>query len=121
VTRLPLLLLGLALVLPATGSALTVGGAVSGTGKATTFWIVTGGEVVQGGAFDMNFACYGCYVRFTVETSAITVVQNGAEQTLAPGSYQIPGYVGFIGITTSGPHDFFLELHGEGPVSPWAP
>lgn len=98
-----------------------VGGAIQGAGTVSTYYIVTGGFYAEGGAFDANFACYGCYVRLTIESGTYELAQNGAVVELAPGTYQISGFVGYIGITTNGLHDFFLEIHGEGAVDPWSP
>jgi len=122
VPRLAFALLALAtLALPAALADPVVPGAISGTAHATTYYVVGGGASWSGGAFTQSFACSGCYVRFTVDTSALTVVQNGAETTLAPGSYQIAGFDGFLGITVNGYRDFFLEIHGAGEIAPWLP
>ena len=118
--RLALLLLAVAFLAPA-AAAPTVGGVVSGAGQVSTYYVVAGGQYWGGGAFDANLACYGCYVRFTLDSGTMTLVQNGAVVQLPPGQYQIPGFVGYIGITTQGPHDFFFEIHGEGPLAPWSP
>ncbi|MEA3199037.1 MAG: hypothetical protein QOE90_465 [Thermoplasmata archaeon] len=118
---LVLLLVLVALPLPHAAAATTVPGAIHGAGTVSTFYVKTGGEFFEGGAFDWNFACAGCYVRFTVVSGTFDVVQNGAIVALAPGSYQIPGFAGYIGMTVNGPHDFFWEIHGTGQVSPWSP
>jgi hypothetical protein len=110
-----------ALAAAQTVDAATIPGLVSGTAKVSDFYIASGGQTFEGGAFETNLVCHACYVRLTVVTSSITLVQDGAERTLAPGSYEIRTFGGFVGITTNGLHDFFFELHGTGTVKPWAP
>lgn len=111
-------LVGLA---PHGAAAPSVGGVIQGAGGVSTYYITTGGSYVDGGAFDATFACAGCYVRFTVESGSYQLVQSGAVTTLVPGTYQIDGFAGVIGISMNAPHDFFFEIHGEGRVAPWSP
>jgi len=111
----------LALLLAPSALAATIPASIQGAGQVTTYYIVTGGTVVQGGAFDSQIACYGCYVRLSIASGTFLVVENGQERALGAGTWEIRGFAGAIGITQNAPHDFFVEIHGAGQIGPYAP
>lgn len=111
----------LALLLAPSALAASVPASIQGAGQVTTYYIVTGGMVVQGGAFDSQIACYGCYVRLSIASGTFSVVENGQARSLGAGTWEIRGFAGALGITQNAPHDFFVEIHGAGQVGPYGP
>lgn len=115
---LPISLLVLLLALPAnTLAEPSVGGAIHGTGTASTFIVYKdGGTTFAGGLAQRTIVCNPCLIRLTLTSGDVRVAQDGVVFSLVPDAYEIREYAGTFTYTQRAPGNFAITLDGRGGV-----
>ena len=115
---LPISLVALLLALPAnTLAEPSVGGAIHGSGTASTFTVYKdGGTTLQGGLAQRTIVCNPCLIRVTLVSGDVRVAEDGVVYAMVPDAYEIREYSGTFTYTQRAPGDFAITLDGRGSV-----
>lgn len=115
---LPISLMVLLLALPAnTLAEPNVGGAIHGTGTASTFTVYKdGGVTFSGGLAQRTIVCSPCLIRLTLVGGDVLVAEDGAVSALAPDAYEVREYSGTFTYKQRAPGDFAITMDGRGSV-----
>lgn len=117
---LPVALVALASLSPATVGAPLVPDALHGFGEASWFEVRAVGLALEGGAHEWTDVCAECYIRFSTPGGAFTLVDasnpEGAVTELTPGLYELREFRGLYMFTQASPGAFSLQVHGLGKV-----
>ena len=116
---LPISLLIVALLaLPAnTLAEPSVGGAIHGTGTASTFTVYKdGGTTFAGGLGQRTILCNPCLIRVTFTDADIRVAEDGVVYLLPPGAYEVREYSGTFAYTQRSLGVFAIQMDGRGSV-----
>jgi hypothetical protein len=115
-TVLALLVLLPTLASPA-GAQVALPEGVTGSGTASRFYVEANGASVEGGLYERTITCRACFIRLNLTAGEITASDGGgAPEALAPGVWEIRGFVGTFAYTQEGLGVFDVDIEGAGGI-----